>query len=106
MHDRPHPLSAYRAVPADNYAPAPAEIMERVARVEVICTEHGVRLIEAALQFVTGHPAVRTVIPGAVNACEVEANMALLARPVPAALWSDLKDAGLLRRDAPVPVSG
>lgn len=24
MHDRPHPLSAYRAVPADNYAPAPA----------------------------------------------------------------------------------
>lgn len=24
MHDRPHPFSAYRDVPADNYAPAPA----------------------------------------------------------------------------------
>jgi D-threo-aldose 1-dehydrogenase len=86
-----------------NYAPAPEEIIDRVRRIEAVCTDHGVRLIEAALQFVTGHPAVKTVIPGAVNAREVEANVALFSRDVPAELWQDLKSAGLLRPDAPTP---
>lgn len=86
-----------------NYQPAPPEILDRVRRIEAVCAGHGVRLIEAALQFVTGHPAVRTVIPGAVNAAEVEANVALFSRPLPAGLWSDLKGAGLLRPDAPTP---
>jgi D-threo-aldose 1-dehydrogenase len=86
-----------------NYAPAPPEILERVRRIEAVCAAHGVRLIEAALQFVMGHPAVKTVIPGAVNAAEVEANVALFSRKLPANLWSDLKTAGLLRADAPTP---
>jgi len=86
-----------------NYKPAPEPVMQRVRRIEAICAEHGVRLIEAALQFVTGHPAVRSVIPGAVNAREVEANAALFERRVPQGLWSDLKSAGLLRPDAPTP---
>jgi D-threo-aldose 1-dehydrogenase len=84
-----------------NYAPAPPEILDRVRRIEAVCADHGVRLIEAALQFVLGHPAIRTVIPGAVNAAEVEANVAILSRELPDALWSDLKSAGLLRRDVP-----
>jgi D-threo-aldose 1-dehydrogenase len=86
-----------------NYAPAPPAILDRVRRIEAVCAAHGVRLIEAALQFVMGHPAVRTVIPGAVSAAEVNANVALFARPIPTALWSDLKQAGLLRSDAPTP---
>lgn len=72
-------------------------------RIEAICTDHGVRLIEAALQFVMGHPAVRSVIPGAVTARDVETNVALFSRPLPARLWLDLKTAGLLRHDAPTP---
>lgn len=86
-----------------NYAPAPPDILDRVRRIETICTGHGVRLIEAALQFVMGHPAVRTVIPGAVSPLEVAANIELFAKPIPAGLWSDLKSANLLRRDAPTP---
>jgi D-threo-aldose 1-dehydrogenase len=86
-----------------NYAPAPPAILDRVRRIEAVCAAHDVRLIEAALQFVMGHPAVRTVIPGAVSAAEVNANVALFARPIPTALWSDLKQAGLLRPDAPTP---
>lgn len=86
-----------------NYAPASTEILDRVRRIETVCAAHGVRLIEAALQFVMGHPAVRTVIPGAVNAAEVEANVEIFSRSLPAALWPDLKGASLLRRDAPVP---
>lgn len=86
-----------------NYAPAPPEILDRVRRLDAVCADHGVRLIEAALQFVVGHPAVRTVIPGAVSAAEVRSNIALFDRPLPAGLWSDLKSAGLVRTDAPTP---
>jgi D-threo-aldose 1-dehydrogenase len=86
-----------------NYVPAPEAILDRVRKIEDVCASHGVKLIEAALQFVVGHPAVRTVIPGAVTAAEVEANVALFSRTVPASLWADLKSAGLLRPDAPVP---
>jgi D-threo-aldose 1-dehydrogenase len=86
-----------------NYAPAPPNILDLVRRIEAICKDHGVRLAEAALQFVTGHPAVRTVIPGAINAAQVAANVELFSRGVPAGLWDDLKNAGLLRPGAPVP---
>lgn len=86
-----------------NYAPAEPDILERVRRIEAVCAAHRVRLIEAALQFVIGHPAVRTVIPGAVSAAEVEANVAIFSRDLPDALWSDLKTEGLLRNDAPTP---
>ncbi len=86
-----------------NYEPASPEILERVRRIEAVCAAHDVRLIEAALQFVMGHPAVRTVIPGAVTASEVETNIDLFSKPIPDALWSDLKSEGLVRADAPVP---
>lgn len=86
-----------------NYEPAPADILERVRRIEAVCAAHGVRLIEAALQFVMGHPAVRTVIPGAMTPEEVQANIALFSRNVPAGLWSDLKGQNLIRPDAPTP---
>lgn len=88
-----------------NYAPAPPAILDRVRRIEDVCAGHGVRLIEAALQFVMGHPAVRTVIPGAASAAEVEANTALLSRRIPDGLWADLRQAGLLRPDAPTPAA-
>jgi D-threo-aldose 1-dehydrogenase len=86
-----------------NYAPASPDILERVRRIEAVCRSHGVRLIEAALQFVLGHPAVKTVIPGANAPDQVTANVSLLNARIPATLWSDLKTEGLLRQDAPVP---
>ena len=46
-----------------NYAPAPAEIMERVAGIEAVCNRHGVRLASAALQFPLGHPQRRDPDP-------------------------------------------
>jgi len=86
-----------------NYADAPPEILDRVRKIESVCAAHSVPLIAAALQFVLGHPCVKTVIPGAVSAAEVEANIGLLQTPIPAALWSDLKSEGLVRADAPLP---
>jgi D-threo-aldose 1-dehydrogenase len=86
-----------------NYSPAPPDVLAKAARIEAVCKAHGVRLIEAALHFVYGHPAVTTVIPGANSPEQVKANVALLEARIPTALWSDLKSEGLLRADAPVP---
>lgn len=84
-----------------NYDPAPPEILARVTAIEAVCTAHGVRLIEAALAFPLLHPAVVSVIPGGQSAAEVSSNRAILDRAVPAAVWAELKERGLLRADAP-----
>jgi D-threo-aldose 1-dehydrogenase len=86
-----------------NYAPAPEEIMARVARIEAVCTRHRVRLASAALQFPLGHPNVATLIPGARSPEEIEQNRALFEVDIPTALWAELKAEKLLRPDAPTP---
>jgi D-threo-aldose 1-dehydrogenase len=86
-----------------NYDVAPPEILERVRRIEAVCTAHGVALIEAALRFPLGHPAVVSVIPGAQSADEVRRNAEIIGASIPPALWDNLKAEGLLRVDAPVP---
>jgi D-threo-aldose 1-dehydrogenase len=43
------------------------------------------------------------VIPGALAAREVAENAAHLRRPIPAALWQELRHEGLLDPAAPVP---
>ncbi len=89
-----------------NYVDAPAEILERVSRIEAVCSAHNVPLVQAALQFPTAHPSVITVIPGGQTAQEVQQNLSIYSDDIPAGLWSDLKSAGLIRDDAPVPVEG
>ena len=83
------------------YAPAPPQIMDRVRRIEAICQSHGTTIRRAALQFALAHPAVVSVVLGAVKPAEVEANAADAEGIVPAGLWSDLKSAGLLDPAAP-----
>lgn len=86
-----------------NYVPAPPEVLQRVARIEAVARAHGVALAAAALQFVLGHPAVVSVIPGGRTPAEVEQNARWASAPIPAAFWTQLKEQGLLRADAPVP---
>ncbi|WP_299986740.1 aldo/keto reductase [uncultured Ruegeria sp.] len=86
-----------------NYADAPEDILDRVRKIEAICTAHDTPLIAAALQFVLGHPCVKTVVPGAVSVAEVQANVALLDHEIPTSLWSDLRTENLIRPDAPLP---
>ena len=86
-----------------NYRPAPPDVMERVARIERVCEAHGVPIATAALHFALGAPAVASVILGGVSPEEVQRNVAAVQTPVPAALWGDLKDAGLLPAAVPVP---
>lgn len=86
-----------------NYQPAPPAILARVAAIEAVCARHGVPLRRAALQFPLGHPAVASLVMGAVKPEEVEDQATELAAKVPVALWAELKSEGLLGADVPVP---
>lgn len=86
-----------------NYKPAPPEILARVAAIEMTCRRYAVPLRRAALQFPLGHPAVSSIVMGAVAPAEVADQLAELAAPVPLELWSALKAEGLLGADVPVP---
>jgi D-threo-aldose 1-dehydrogenase len=70
---------------------------------EAICAAHAVRLPDAALQFGLAHPAVASVVLGAGSPDEVRRNLSALDRPVPSAFWAEMREAGLLRTDAPIP---
>jgi D-threo-aldose 1-dehydrogenase len=86
-----------------NYSAAPPEIMARVARIEAVCSRHGVPLAAAAIQFPLGHDRIVSIVPGAVTAAEVEQNVRLINTPIPNDLWAELKHEGLLDPEAPVP---
>jgi D-threo-aldose 1-dehydrogenase len=86
-----------------NYAPAPQAVLDRARQLAEICERHGVSLPAAAVQFVLAHPAIKTLCLGMRTAAEVQRNATLFDVAIPPALWADLRDAGLLRRDAPVP---
>jgi len=86
-----------------NYAPAAADIIDRVQRVEAVCAEYGVPLPAAALQFVTAHPAIPTFMAGTRTVEQLQQNLAWFSHDIPADFWADLKKNGLLRDDAPTP---
>lgn len=86
-----------------NYEQAPEHLLGRARRLTEICVAHGVDLKAAALQFVLAHPAVATAIPGAQSVAELEQNIAMVQQDIPAALWSDMRSAGLIPDDAPTP---
>lgn len=86
-----------------DYRDAPPDVLARVGRIETVCRAHGVALAHAAVQFPLGHPAVSSVVLGAVTPGEVARNLDAFARPVPATLWRGLVAEGLLSADAPVP---
>ena len=86
-----------------DYAPAPPGLVERAGRLQAVCARHGVPLRVAALAFPFGHPAVANVLVGARTAAEVQDAAAMLDRPVPADLWTELVAEGLLPDHVPIP---
>lgn len=86
-----------------NYGEIPEEVAEKVKKLKGVCSNHGVSLPAAALQFVLAHPLVVSVIPGPQSPEETQHNVALLEDDIPAAFWNELKEKELLHSDAPVP---
>ena len=72
-------------------------------QIEAVCQRHGVELGAAAMQFPLFHPAVCSVIPGALSVAEAKQNVARLSAKIPVELWSELKREKLLDPNAPTP---
>ncbi|MFE2093500.1 aldo/keto reductase [Streptomyces sp. NPDC059460] len=86
-----------------DYATAPLDLLSRALDLKAVCERHGVPLRAAALRFPFGHPAVASVLVGTRSATEARDAAAMLAHPVPDALWAELKARGLLPADVPMP---
>jgi len=86
-----------------DYVAAPAHLIEKAQKIETVCQRHGVELGAAAMQFPLFHPAVSSVIPGALSVGEVKQNIARLSVKIPVELWSELKRENLLDPGAPTP---
>jgi D-threo-aldose 1-dehydrogenase len=79
-----------------NYAQAPANVIDRARRLAAACTELGVELPTAALQFGLLHPAVVGVVAGAASAEQVRENLGRMQTPLPDGFWNGLSDRGLI----------
>jgi D-threo-aldose 1-dehydrogenase len=86
-----------------DYGPASPEVLERARRLAAACARHGVPLRAAAVQFPLAHPAVSGLIAGVRSVQHLDDYPALMRMVVPTALWAELRDAGLIPRDAPTP---
>jgi D-threo-aldose 1-dehydrogenase len=86
-----------------DYATAADEWKAKAFRVKAICDRHGVDVKAAALQFPYGHPSVASVLIGVESVEELDEDWRLAGTPVPAALWRELRDAGVLSEAAPLP---
>jgi D-threo-aldose 1-dehydrogenase len=88
------------------YRPAPPEVVARAQAMQAVCARYGVSLVDAALQFPFGHPAVTTVLIGSRSPDEITRNIASVEVSISDDLWAELKAEGLLGADVPTPVAG
>jgi D-threo-aldose 1-dehydrogenase len=86
-----------------DFAPAPVEIVEKALRLKAVCAKYNIPLPAAAIQFPFAHPAVAQILTGAFSSKEIEENARLMQVKIPAELWQDLRDSGLIHPKAPTP---
>jgi D-threo-aldose 1-dehydrogenase len=86
-----------------NYAAPPADVLERVRRLEELCTEFDVPLQAAALQFPLCHPAVASVVAGCASGAEARNCAEMFSHSIPPAFWRSLGARGLVDARAPLP---
>jgi D-threo-aldose 1-dehydrogenase len=73
-----------------DYRPAPDRLVGRAIMLRDVCAAHGVPLRAAALRFPLRHPAVASVLVGCRTPREVDDNVEMFRRDIPAALWDEL----------------
>ena len=85
-----------------DYGIAPQTVVDRVRRLETHCERHAVPLAAAALQFPLAHPQVASVIPGIGSPLRIKRTLELYRTRISDAFWHELKNEGLIRKDAPI----
>jgi D-threo-aldose 1-dehydrogenase len=86
-----------------DYGPARADLVAKAQRLAAICARYAVPLRAAAIQFPLAHPAVASLVAGVRSIAHLDDYPAMMALPIPADLWTELRAEGLIAREAPVP---
>ena len=87
------------------YGPAPEEVKQRTERWKELAAKYSLPLPAVAMAFALAPEIVGSCAVGVKSPTEVSQNVAWLqdAKTVPAALWREAKETGLLAADVPVP---
>ena len=80
------------------YLPASDEIIAKAQAIGAFLKNLGIPLTAAALQFPLRHPAVTSVLTGSRNSSELTSNMTDFDLDLPADIWTQLEDAGLIEK--------
>jgi D-threo-aldose 1-dehydrogenase len=86
------------------YAPASPQVLAKVHKIKVLCEKFGIPIKAAALQFSLAHPASVAVIPGASKPQRIVEDHLALNTTVPDDFWYELRKAGLVSKNAPLPI--
>jgi len=87
------------AYPRYAYHDAPPDVLDRARRMAELCSEHGVPLAAAALQFSLRDPRVGSTIVGMSRPERVAETLRLATQPIPDTLWPQLEALGGLAED-------
>jgi len=89
-----------------NYKPhIPKGMTARRDRISQIANTYGVDIIALAIHFVLASEAFVSIVPGASTEAQVAHNKRALHTTIPADIWHELKEEGLIYAQAPVPTS-
>jgi len=80
------------------YLPASDEVIAKAQAIGAFLNNLGIPLTAAALQFPLRHPAVTSVLTGSRNSKELLSNIADFDLDLPADIWTQLEDAGLIEK--------
>ena len=80
------------------YLPASDEIIAKAQAIGAFLKNLGIPMTAAALQFPLRHPAVTSVLTGSRNSSELTSNIADFDLDLPADIWTQLEDAGLIEK--------
>lgn len=78
------------------YGALPEELWERLLRIAAVCRAHGVPLPAAAIQYPLRSAVVQSVVVGGSRPEQLRQNAELAALPIPADLWAELEESGLI----------
>lgn len=99
----PYSSGALVGGPNFEYAPASPALLAKVAAIKAIADRHGVSMKSAGQHFALANPAVAAVIPGASQPRRIAEDVAAFEAIVPVDFWRELRAAGLVHAEAPLP---
>ena len=70
-----------------------------------LCTKHGITAAAACARFALAVPGVVSIALSTSSPARVKDNLELATAPIPRAFWNDMKDGGLMSKNAPVPAT-